>query len=143
MERCKVMVVDDQLWVRTMLLEALNSSGYLTFGVGNGMDALEMVHQEKPDIALIDMTIPGIDGFTLLAHLKKEKPDVAAIFMSGFSDEEYMNRARREGACGFLVKPFDMEELKSVLEKISTTLDLASRGEDKWETDSGMGKMIL
>ena len=142
MERCKVMVVDDQLWVRTMLLEALSSSGYLTFGVANGKDALKMVHQEKPDIALIDMTIPGIDGFTLLAHLKKEKPDVAAIFMSGYSDIEYINRARREGASGFLVKPFDMEELKSVLEELSTTLDLASRGEDRWEKDSGMDPMI-
>jgi YesN/AraC family two-component response regulator len=101
-----------------------------------------MVHQEKPDIALIDMTIPGIDGFTLLAHLKKEKPDVAAIFMSGYSDIEYINRARREGASGFLVKPFDMEELKSVLEELSTTLDLASRGEDRWEKDSGMDPMI-
>lgn len=142
MERCKVMVVDDQLWVRTMLVEALTSSGYLTFGAANGRDALQMVDQEKPDIALIDMTIPGIDGFTLLAHLKKEKPDMAAIFMSGNSDTEYVNRARREGASGFLVKPFDIEELKSLLEKLSTTLDLTPRGEDRWQMDSGITPRI-
>lgn len=142
MERCKVMVVDDQLWVRTMLLEALSSSGYLTFGAANGREALRMIHKEKPDIALIDMTIPGIDGFTLLAHLKDEKPEMATILMSGNSDIEYINRARREGACGYLVKPFDVEELKSLLVRISTTQDTAPRGEDRWAMDSGTDQMI-
>lgn len=142
MERCKVMVVDDQLWVRTMLLEALSSSGYLTFGAANGREALHMMHREKPDIALIDMTIPGIDGFTLLAHLKDEKPEMATILMSGNSDEDCIKRARKEGACGYLVKPFDMEELKSLLTRISTTLDMAARGEVRWTMDSREGQMI-
>ncbi|MDI3480429.1 MAG: two-component system, response regulator, stage 0 sporulation protein [Tepidanaerobacteraceae bacterium] len=142
MERCKVMVVDDQLWVRTMLLEALSSSGYLTFGAADGREALHMMHEEKPDIALIDMTIPGIDGFTLLAHLKDEKPEVATILMSGNSDINYINRARKEGACGYLVKPFDMEELKSLLARISTTLDTAARGEGIWATEYWEGQMI-
>jgi two-component system response regulator (stage 0 sporulation protein F) len=136
------MVVDDQLWVRTMLLEALSSSGYLTFGAANGREALRMMHMEKPDIALIDMTIPGIDGFALLAHLKDEKPEMATILMSGNSDEDCIRRARKEGACGYLVKPFDMEELKSLLARISTTLDMAARGEVRWTMDSREGQMI-
>ncbi|WP_422447192.1 response regulator [Thermoanaerobacterium sp. DL9XJH110] len=141
-QKFKVMVVDDQLWVRAMLLEALNSSGYRTFGASDGLEALEMAYQEKPDIALVDMTIPGIDGITLLSHLKEKMPEVATIFMSGCSSNEYLKRAREEGAVACLVKPFDLQELKAVLDKVSATLDLAARGEGEWETGFEMGRLI-
>lgn len=142
MDKFKVMIVDDQVWIRAMLLEALSSLGYKTIEASNGTEALLVAHRENPDIALIDMNIPGIDGFSLLANLKEIKPDVAAVFMSGCSDENYEKQALKRGAYGFLVKPFDLEDLKNLLNNISTTLGVTARGETKWErgtiTDVGI-----
>lgn len=142
MDKYKVMVVDDQVWIRTMLMEVLDSSGYETFGASDGTEALQMAHHEKPDIALIDVTIPGLDSFSLFTHLKKVKPDVAAIFMSGFSDIDFAKKALEKGAYAFLIKPFDMEELIILLRNLSATLDLAARGENKWEMNSMVGPGI-
>ena len=62
----KVMVVDDQVLIRTMLLEVLNSNGFTAVAASNGQDALNLARLEMPDIALLDFNIPKIDGLTLL-----------------------------------------------------------------------------
>lgn len=131
----KILVVDDQKWIRVMLLEALTLSGFISFGAANYNDALELAYREMPDIALVDINIPENSGFKLLPRLKKLKPDVEVVFMSGSSDFGYKEKASLSGAIGFFVKPFDIFELVTFLNGISTTMDLAAKGEGEWEME--------
>lgn len=128
MNKLKVMVVDDHKWIRVMLLEALTLSGFTPFGASNYADALEIVHREMPDVALIDLNMPEGSGFTLLPRLKELKPDVEVVFMSGSSDYRNIEKASRIGAKGFFTKPFDIFRLVTFLDELSITIDTAVGG---------------
>jgi DNA-binding NtrC family response regulator len=127
-----VMVVDDQAFIRKMIIEFLLISGYRPFGASDGMEALDLAARERPDIALVDVNIPGIDGIALFRRLKKIRPDLMAIFMSGSSDIQSIKKASEEGAVDFLIKPFDILELLDILNNVNTST-MASRGEVKWK----------
>lgn len=117
----KVMVVDDQVFIRMMLRKVLASSGYSVFDVADGKRAVEIAQEEKPDIALVDVNIPGLNGIDLLKHLRKVNSQLATIFMSGSVDCKFLEEANKAGATGFLQKPFDIYELTEWLDKLTTS----------------------
>jgi len=138
----KVLVVDDQKWIRAMLLEALSLSGFIPFEASNINDALKVAYKERPDIALIDLNMPEGDGFSLLTSLKENIPNVEVILMSGSSDMEDMKKACKIGAKGFFEKPFDIFGLVAFLSGISTTIDVVARGENKWQAKRGRNQEL-
>ncbi|NLC63551.1 MAG: response regulator [Thermoanaerobacterales bacterium] len=123
-----VMVVDDQVSIRKMIKEFLLITGYEPFEASDGMEALDLAVREKPDIALVDINLPGIDGISLFRCMKKICPELMAIFMSGSSDIWTIKRANEEGVVDFLIKPFDILELLDILNNCSASR-IASRGE--------------
>lgn len=127
-----VMVVDDQVFIRKMIIEFLLISGYKPFEASDSTEALNLAARERLDIALVDVNIPEIDGFALFRRLKKIRPDLTAIFMSGSSDIQSIKKASEEGAVDFLIKPFDIFELLGILNNVNTST-MASRGEIKWK----------
>jgi DNA-binding response OmpR family regulator len=113
-----ILVVDDEpdsvLTVR-LLLEV---EGFRVLAVGSGEDALEVLEREIPDVMLLDLRLPGIDGFALLDRLPKETPPV--IVLSAHSSENTVKRAMAMGCRDYITKPFEPDTLVA---KIEATLE--------------------
>jgi len=136
MQSYKVLIVDDEYWVKIMLQEVLINSGFTVFTASDHVEAVEVVKNDQPDIVILDVNLLDIDGISLLSRLKSIKSDIKAVFISGYSDAGCVEIAKARGALGFFIKPFDILEFATFLVEISTS-GMASRGEGKWEMNGG------
>ena len=78
----KVLIVDDQYGIRVLLHEVLDKEGYTIFQAPNGVTALQIVKDEKPDLVLLDMKIPGMDGLEILRHIRSIERYTTVIMMT-------------------------------------------------------------
>jgi CheY-like chemotaxis protein len=101
-----VMVVDDTLVIRETVSRLLKREGYQTICVGSGKEALEALQSSDPDLMLLDIMMPEMDGMECLALLRQEPRwrELPVIIMSALSDEEHQKKAQELGARDFLVK---------------------------------------
>jgi CheY-like chemotaxis protein len=109
----KVMVVDDEAWVRDVAGRMLRSLGLQVIEAGDGEEALARFH-ESPNsfhLVLLDLMMPKLDGEEVFRMLRLLRPELPVILMSGFSDQEASGRFAGKGLAGFLSKPFKVEEL--------------------------------
>lgn len=111
----KILIVDDQFAIRMLLSEIFQGEGYQTFAAANGLEALELAQRERPDLVLLDMKIPGMDGLDILRKLKEKDPQVQVIMMTAYGELDMVKEARRMGAKAHFTKPFDIEELKALV----------------------------
>ncbi len=115
----RVLVVDDESMVRDMLTQMLHVLGYKVVACKDGAEAIE-VYGKSPqdyDMAILDMEMPKMGGKSTFLALKAINPEVAVIVSSGFSVEGEAQSILDAGAKGFIQKPFDMNELKTALQK--------------------------
>ncbi len=112
MSKKKVLVIDDQNGIRVLLVEVFNSEGYETFQASNGKLALEIVADKQPDIVLLDMKIPGMDGLEILKHIKKIDKTIKVIMMTAYGELDMIKEATDLGALMHFTKPFDIDELR-------------------------------
>ncbi|WP_458124858.1 response regulator [Paenibacillus sp. Z3-2] len=112
MEDKKVLIVDDQNGIRILLMEVFGSEGYNTFQAPNGKIALEIVNNDKPDLVLLDMKIPGMDGLEILKHIKEIDPDIKVIMMTAYGELDMIKEATDLGALMHFTKPFDIDEMR-------------------------------
>ncbi|MEC0184235.1 MULTISPECIES: response regulator [Paenibacillus] len=117
MEKKKVLIVDDQNGIRILLMEVFGSEGYETFQAANGKIALEIVEKEPPDLVLLDMKIPGMDGLEILKHLKAMNPDIKVIMMTAYGELDMIKEATELGALMHFTKPFDIDEMRIAVNK--------------------------
>jgi two-component system response regulator (stage 0 sporulation protein F) len=115
MEDKKVLIVDDQIGIRVLLVEVFSSEGYSTFQASNGKLALELVKRETPDIVLLDMKIPGMDGLEILKHIKDINRSIKVIMMTAYGELAIIKEATDLGALMHFTKPFDIDELRMVV----------------------------
>jgi two-component system response regulator (stage 0 sporulation protein F) len=108
----KVLIVDDQNGIRILLMEVFNSEGYTTFQAANGKIALEIVEKESPDLVLLDMKIPGMDGLEILKHIKEMNPSIKVIMMTAYGELDMIKEATELGALMHFTKPFDIDEMR-------------------------------
>jgi two-component system, response regulator, stage 0 sporulation protein F len=108
----KVLIVDDQYGIRVLLQEVLDKEGYTIFQAPNGQTALEIVRKEKPDLVLLDMKIPGMDGLEILRHIRSIEPDTKVIMMTAYGELDLIKEASTLGALTHFTKPFDIDELR-------------------------------
>lgn len=111
----KILIVDDQFAIRMLLMEIFQKEGYQTFEAANGLEALELAQRERPDLVLLDMKIPGMDGLDILRKLKEGDPSVQVIMMTAYGELDIVKEAKRMGAKAHFTKPFDIDELKSLV----------------------------
>jgi CheY-like chemotaxis protein len=111
-----VLVVEDNADARLALVELLELWGYRVEGVASGEEALEKAAEEQPAIALVDLDLPGIDGFEVAQRLRQAKKDRLLIAMSGFGQTEDRQRSFAAGFDRHLVKPVDPDRLAQILE---------------------------
>ncbi|SIS72955.1 response regulator [Alicyclobacillus vulcanalis] len=108
----KVLVVDDQFGIRVLLHEVLQREGYEVFQAANGPSALQIVERERPDLVLLDMKIPGMDGLEILRNIRKLGVDAKVIMMTAYGELDLIHEAMEMGALAHFTKPFDIDELR-------------------------------
>ena len=113
----RILVVDDELFVRELLLEFLSAEGYEVSLADSGEKAVALMQTQPADLVLVDLKMPGIDGVETLKQIKKIAPDSLAIIMTGYPTIESSIEALRQGAYDYVVKPFKLDDLKSSIEK--------------------------
>jgi signal transduction histidine kinase len=109
----KILIVDDSTTNLVVLGDYLSFSGLEVIAVTNGRDCCIQAKAQKPDLILLDIMMPGIDGFETLHFLKqdKETQQIPVIFMSALSQTEHKVRGFAEGAVDYIIKPFQQEEV--------------------------------
>ena len=113
-----ILVVDDDRLVLAALTEGLRGAGYRVTGVTSGEDALTNAGREAPDLALLDVRMPGMSGIELGGKLREQA--IPFLFLSAYGDEEIVRQAADEGALGYLVKPLDIQQIVPSIEAALT-----------------------
>ena len=106
----KILVVDDEPPIRKLLRMGLTSQAYEVLEATNGKMALEMLAR-RPELVILDLGLPDIDGLDLLRRIRQQQPDVAVIVLSSRDDEAGKVAALDLGADDYVTKPFGMDEL--------------------------------
>ncbi|MDQ3110324.1 MAG: response regulator [Bacteroidota bacterium] len=115
-----ILIVDDSLYMRTMINEALKNAGYIIVGqAANGESAIDMALDLKPDLITLDNILPDMIGTDILRVLKQdEKIGSKIIMISAVGQESVIQEGMSLGASDYIVKPFTTEGLVSVVNKI-------------------------
>ena len=112
--RLRCLVVDDEREI-TRVVEAILAPALAVEAAGDGATALHVIQRDPPDLLLLDLRLPDMDGLHLLDTVRRMRPDLAAIIMTGHSSEAVAIAAANLGVSGFLVKPFGVRELRRVV----------------------------
>ncbi len=111
MERTRVIIADDESLIRTDLREMLTSLGYLVVGdVGDGQSAVNLARELKPDVVIMDIKMPNMDGIEAARLLTQEKI-APVLLLTAYSQRDLVDRAKEAGVVGYLVKPFREQEI--------------------------------
>ena len=120
----EILVVEDDKFLRDLMLQKLQKEGFTPFEAMDGEEGLRVIGEKKPDLVLLDLILPGLDGFEILRRLKADPATAATpvIVLSNLGQKEDMDRAMSAGAEDFMVKahftPGEIiAKIKSVLKK--------------------------
>ena len=112
----RVVIAEDEAIVRLDLKEILEEEGYQVVGeTGRGDEAVELVRTLRPDLAILDIKMPGADGLTAAREISHERW-AAVLILTAFSQRDLIEQAREAGALAYLVKPFQKSELLPAIE---------------------------
>lgn len=111
----KILIVDDHAGIVRLLSLEIKQRGYNVMTASNGKKALEMIEVERPDLILLDIVMPEMNGFEMLARVR-EFSNIPIIIHS--FDEHNRETALKLGANDFILKPYDMERLSENLERV-------------------------
>ena len=112
--KAHILVVDDDRLILATLAKGLRQAGYQVSEANSGEDALRLASEVKPDLALLDMRMPGMSGIKLAQRLGSD--EIPFIFLSAYGDAETVKQASKHGALGYLVKPLDVPQIIPSLE---------------------------
>ena len=116
----KILLADDEEDVKSILKMFLKSKGYEVCTAFDGLDAIDQTKKEKPDLILLDIMMPEMDGFEVCKKLKSdpETADIPVIMVSAASHAESVQKGLDAGASDYIVKPFEPEQLERKLASI-------------------------
>jgi two-component system, NtrC family, response regulator AtoC len=117
----RILVVDDEKLIRWSVGERLQRDGYEVLAAESGEQALDLVGSSAPDVMLLDVRLPGIDGLTTLQRALALQPDVTVLMMSAHSTVDIAVEAMKHGALDFLVKPFPFQSLDAAVQRALQT----------------------
>ncbi len=118
MTKPRLLLVDDDKSALSGLTKILVSDGYSVAGVLSANEALNLLSEEKFDIIITDMDLPGMGGLTLIHEIRKRDKPVAIVVVTACSSVKMAVEAMKRGANDYLVKPVNVEELESALERL-------------------------
>lgn len=118
MADCDVLVVDDQAGVRYLLYEVFKEIGYKVEVASSGQEALDKFKELQPRAVLLDVKMPGMSGLEVLELLRKMSEEVRVVIMTAYGEMDMVQKAREKGIEHFIVKPFDIEDVRSVVRRL-------------------------
>lgn len=113
----KILVVDDNAYTRQMLTAILVPEGHEVIGVGDGSQLIETYEDNNPDIVMLDVVMPDVDGITAAQGLLDKHPEAKIIIESAQQSDALQKRAEDMGIIGFVPKPFDVETITAVIKE--------------------------
>lgn len=118
-DKIKVMIVDDSVIIRQMIKKYLSEMNIEIVGTaGDGKSAIQMFKETQPDVVTLDITMPKVDGFTVLEEMVKENSSSKIMVITALTDKATGMRAIKTGAKGYLSKPFTPEKLRSSFDRL-------------------------
>ncbi len=115
-----VLVVDDEPDIRLILQARLEAAGYRVETAGNGLEALNRIRTQPPDLVILDLMLPGMDGFAVCAMLKRDQrfSHIPIVILSARSQVQDKKTGASLGADAYITKPFQPQELLSTIEQL-------------------------
>ncbi len=114
----KIMIVDDARFMRVMLKDILSKEEYeVVAQLENGIQAMEQYKELKPDLVIMDITMPQMDGISALKEIREIDPEAKVIMCSAMAQKNKVKEALKMGAKDFIVKPFQKEQLLKAVRK--------------------------
>ena len=108
----KVLLLEDEYMLRVSITEFLEEIGFEVIGFSNGEKAFDAIYETAFDLYLLDVNVPGMNGFDLLRTLRKEGNKVPAIFLTSMVNVDNLQEGYKSGCCDYIRKPFDLTELQ-------------------------------
>ena len=113
----KILVADDAMFMRNRTSKLLLANGYQVVEAANGEEAVTRYFKEKPDVVLMDITMPVLDGIGALKKLKAKDPSAKVVMVTALGQKSMVLEAVKAGARDFIVKPFDPDRLLEAVKK--------------------------
>ena len=142
----KILIADDEYYTVEMLEQQIdwNILGITeVLKAYNGKDALKKIEEQNPDLVICDIEMPQLDGLMVLQRVREEKKEIPFIMLTGFEKFEYAKEAIHYGACEYLTKPFEVQEIVTavlkVIREIGEKKEIAKKGE-YWEKNRSLVK---
>ena len=120
----EILLIDDEVRILQTFSRTLKLAGYTVFTAESGEEGLSLYHREQPDVVLLDLRMPGLDGLTVLQRIRQHDPEANVILCTGHGDKDAVIRALRAGASDFLPKPVDQVTLESALRRAEERVHL-------------------
>ncbi len=113
-----LLIVDDQPGVRRLLYEAFTDAGYRVRTAAGGREALKIASLEMPDIILLDVKMPDMNGLETLGEIRKTNCDVPVLLMTAYGELEVVEEAKKLGIRHYIIKPFDLNEVRLLVKAL-------------------------
>lgn len=130
MTALKALIVDDEENIRKTLEMLLREKGYQVFAAADGRTGLRIIEESQPQILLLDIRLPGMDGLEVLRRVRASGVPITVIMMTAFQDMETTVQAMQLGAYEYIHKPIDLDEIEIALDKVAGTIGLSARLDD-------------
>jgi len=115
-EKPKILLVDDEDQFRTTMAKRLSARGYEVIDLDNGEDSIKAVRHENPEVVVLDMKMPDMDGITTLRELKKIRPEVQIIMLTGHGSVETARLTGKHDVFAYMQKPAAIEDMVEQIE---------------------------
>jgi DNA-binding NtrC family response regulator len=113
----RILIVDDEVDLRILLSEVLETAGYDVTTACDGLEAVAALERGAFDAALLDIQMPKMNGIQVLQHITMNYPGTKSIVLTGYSDLRYATESRKYGAVEFISKPYTLEDVLGALER--------------------------
>ena len=119
MSKPKILIVDDAAFMRMMVKNTLNENGYTdTYEASDGAEAVNKYAEIQPDLVIMDITMPNMDGLEALKAIRKADPNASVVMCSAMGQEAMVIEAIKSGAKDFIVKPFKPDRIIKTVSSI-------------------------
>jgi two-component system, NtrC family, response regulator AtoC len=132
-----ILILDDEALTLRTISRALRDEGFEVFVAMTGEEALEIFARERPELAMLDIVLPGIDGIEVLRQIKRTAPQTIVVMMSAYHVVDRAVEAMKLGAHDYLTKPFHIADMVNTIRRASETLSLRLRVRDTVESARG------
>jgi DNA-binding NtrC family response regulator len=121
-----LLVVDDEKSIREGCREVAQSIGYTTYVADSAEHAFRVLDTTSIDVVLLDLRLPGVGGLEILKEVKRRRPETVVVVMTGYASVQSAVQAMKQGAYDYVTKPFNLEELRLILDRVLGHLQLSS-----------------